>query len=318
LNYRRLGSSGIKVSELSLGSWLTYGGYVDARQAEATIDMAYELGINSFDTANVYGRGESERIVGKALSKYPRSSFVLATKVRGPMGDLPNQEGLSRKHIMEQCEASLTRLGMEYIDIYYCHYPDSETSWDETLCAMNDLVRQGKVLYIGISNMSAQHINEVIQITEKRGMQPIVANQPLYNLFANEIEQEIIPLCDRNGIGQVVYSPLAQGVLTGKYSTASETSASSRLSDKEGRQAVQHWLKDENLIKAKKLQQIANEYGLTLSQLAIAWTLRHSNVSSAIIGASRPSQVEENCRASGIRLDDEQWARINDEINQTC
>ncbi|TFE24833.1 aldo/keto reductase family protein [Cohnella luojiensis] len=315
MEYRNLGATGLKVSEISLGSWLTYGGYVDKQQAIATIDKAYELGINFFDTANVYRRGESELVVGEALSKYPRSSYVLATKVRGPMGELPNQQGLSRKHIMEQCDASLRRLGMEYIDLYYCHYPDADTSMDETLRAMDDLVRQGKVLYVGISNMSAQDITKAVRVTDRLGLNPIAANQPLYNMFNNEIEKEIIPLCERNGIGQAVYSPLAQGVLSGKYLSAAEVPASSRAADKDGFQAVQSWLREEIIIKAKRLQKIANEYGLTLSQLALAWTLRHANVSSAIIGASRPEQAEENCRASGVRLDEEQWARIHSALD---
>lgn len=315
LEYRNLGATGIKVSEISLGSWLTYGGYVDKQQAIATIDKAYEQGINFYDTANVYRRGESEEVVGEALSKYPRSSYVLATKVRGPMGDLPNQEGLSRKHIMEQCDASLKRLKQEYIDLYYCHYPDTNTSIEETLRAMNDLVSQGKIMYVGISNMSTQEITRAVRVTDSFGLHPIAANQPLYNLFANDIEKEIIPLCERNGMGQVVYSPLAQGVLTGKYTSISEVPPTSRASVEEGAQAVRSWLKDEYITKAKRLQKLAAEYGLTLSQLALAWTLRIPNVSSAIIGASRPEQVEENCRASGLRLDEEIWKRVSSELN---
>jgi aryl-alcohol dehydrogenase-like predicted oxidoreductase len=315
MEYRKLGASGLKVSEISLGSWLTYGGYVDKQQAFATIDRAYELGINFFDTANVYRRGESEEIVGEALTKYPRSSYVLATKVRGPMGDLPNLQGLSRKHIIEQCHASLRRLGVEYIDLYYCHYPDADTTMEETLRAMDDLVRQGKILYVGISNMSSSDIAKAVSVTEKFGLYPIAANQPLYNMFANEIEKEIIPLCERNGIGQVVYSPLAQGVLAGKYRSIADAPPSSRVSDKDGNQAVQSWLKEEYLFKARRLQKIAGEFDLTLSQLALAWTLRFANVSSAIIGASRPGQVDENVRASGVRLTEEQWARVRSEMN---
>lgn len=311
MNYRRLGASGVRVSEISLGSWLTYGGYVSDGQAEATIDKAYECGINFFDTADVYGRGEAEKVVGKSLAKYPRSSYVLATKVRGPMGDLPNQEGLSRKHIMEACEASLRRLGTDYIDVYYCHYPDADTPLEETLRAMHDLVQQGKALYVGISNMPVEHIEEAIRITDRRGWHPVVANQPLYNLFANEIEERAIPLCERHGIGQVVYSPLAQGVLAGNDGQAT------RSNDKEGNRAVQHWLKEEYVSKARRLRRLAEEFGLTLSQLALAWTLRQPNVSSAIIGASRPDQVEENCRASGVRLDAEQWARVQSGLYET-
>ncbi|MFC4601193.1 aldo/keto reductase family protein [Cohnella hongkongensis] len=310
MKYRRLGASGLKVSEISLGSWLTYGGYVHDRQAEATLDKAYELGINFFDTANVYRAGEAEKVVGRALAKYPRSTCVLATKVRGPMGDRPNQEGLSRKHIMEQCEASLRRLGTDYIDVYYCHYPDDDTSLEETMRAMNDLVQQGKVLYIGVSNMNIQRLNEAIEVTTRNGWHPIVANQPLYNLFADEIEKEIIPACRRNGIGQVVYSPLAQGVLTGKYNTVDPAGLQCRASDEEGSQAVRHWLKESYVEKARRLQALADSFGVALSQLALAWVLRQDNVSSAIVGASRPEQVEENCRASGIRLEADAWELV--------
>lgn len=310
MEYRNLGNTGLKVSEISLGSWLTYGGYVDQSQAISTLDRAYELGINFFDTANVYRRGEAEQVVGEALTKYPRSSYVLATKVRGPMGELPNDQGLSRKHIMEQCEASLKRMGMDYIDLYYCHYPDADTPMEETLRAMDDLVRQGKVLYVGISNMSAVQISDAVSLANKFGLHPIAANQPLYNMFAAQIESEIIPLCERNGIGQVVYSPLAQGVLSGKYRYASDVPPSGRASDKDGNQAVQSWLKEEFLAKARKLQALASDFGLTMSQLALAWTLRLNNVSSAIIGASRPEQVEENVQAAGIKLAPEQWAKV--------
>ena len=216
MRYRRLGNSGLKVSEISLGSWLTYGGYVDKEQAISVIDKAYELGINFFDTANIYMNGEAERIVGEALRKYPRESYVLATKVRGAMGKGPNDQGLSRKHIMEQCEASLKRLGVDYIDVYYCHFFDPDTPLEETLRAMDDLVRQGKVLYVGVSNWTAAQIAEALSIVDRHSLHRIAANQPLYNLFARDIEKEIIPLCERHGIGQVVYSPLAQGVLAGK------------------------------------------------------------------------------------------------------
>lgn len=310
MEYRKLGNTGLKVSEISLGSWLTYGGYVDKDLAISTLDRAYESGVNFFDTANVYRQGEAEQVVGKALAKYPRSSYVLATKVRGPMGELPNDQGLSRKHIMEQCEASLKRLGMDYIDLYYCHYPDADTSMEETLRAMDDLVRQGKVLYVGISNMSAVQISQAVSIVEKFRLYPIAANQPLYNMFAPQIEAEVIPLCERSGIGQVVYSPLAQGVLSGKYKDVADIPPASRASDKDGNQAVQSWLKEEYVVKARKLQTVAADYGLTMSQLALAWILRYANVSSAIIGASRPEQVEENVKGSGVRLEPEQWASV--------
>jgi voltage-dependent potassium channel beta subunit len=316
MKYRRIGNSGLKVSEISLGSWLTYGGYVGKEQAISIIDKAYELGINFFDTANIYMNGEAEKIVGEALRKYPRESYVLATKVWGPMGERPNDRGLSRKHIMEQCEASLKRLGLDYIDLYYCHAFDYDTPLEETLRAMDDLVRQGKVLYIGISNWTAAQIAEALSIIDKYLLHRIVANQPLYNMFAREIEKEIIPLCERNGIGQVVYSPLAQGVLAGKYKAVNDAPTGSRASDKHGSETVKSWLKDENLRKVERLHPIAEELGLTLAQLALAWTLRQPNVSSSIIGASTPEQVEDNVKASGVTIPDEVLAQI-DEILQS-
>ncbi|WP_027092001.1 aldo/keto reductase family protein [Cohnella thermotolerans] len=316
MRYRRLGHSGLKVSEISLGSWLTYGGYVSKQSALDTIDRAYRLGVNFFDTANVYRQGEAEQIVGEALSRYPRSSYVLATKVRGPMGELPNDQGLSRKHIIEQCEASLRRLGVEYIDLYYCHYPDPDTPIEETLRAMDDLVRQGKVLYVGISNVSAGQIAEAAAVSERYGLHPIVANQPLYNMFAREIEQEVVPLCEKLGIGQVVYSPLAQGLLAGKYADVDRVPQASRASDKEGGQAVRSWLRENYLLKSRKLHQTANEWGLTPSQLALGWTLRLGNVASAIVGASTPEQIEENVKASGVELNEELLARIDQILNE--
>lgn len=316
MNYRRLGNSGLKVSEISLGSWLTYGGYVGREEAISTIDKAYELGINFFDTANIYMNGEAEKVVGEALRKYPRESYVLATKVWGPMGDRPNDRGLSRKHIMEQCEASLKRLGLDYIDVYYCHAFDNDTPMEETLRAMDDLVRQGKVLYVGISNWTAAQIAEAVSIMDKYLLHRIVANQPLYNMFAREIEKEIIPLCERNGIGQVVYSPLAQGVLAGKYRTVNDAPAGSRASDKHGNQTVKSWLKEENLRKVERLRPIAEELGLSLAQLALAWTLRQPNVSSAIIGASVPEQVEHNVKASEVTIPDETLATIDEILEQ--
>ena len=316
MKYRRLGNSGLKVSEISLGSWLTYGGYVDKKQAISAIDKAYELGINFFDTANIYMNGEAERIVGEALGKYPRESYVLATKVWGPMGEGPNDRGLSRKHIVEQCEASLKRLGVDYVDVYYCHAFDPDTPLEETLRAMDDLVRQGKVLYVGVSNWTAAQIAEALSIVDRYFLHRIVANQPLYNLFAREIEKEIIPLCERNGIGQVVYSPLAQGVLAGKYQAVDDVPAGSRATDKHGTKTVKSWLNEENLSKVERLRPIAGELGLSLAQLALAWTLRHPNVSSAIIGASLPEQVEDNVKASGVTIPQEVIARI-DEIMRT-
>lgn len=310
MQYRRLGRSGLKVSEISLGSWLTYGGYVAEQQAEAVIDKAYELGINFFDTANAYVRGAAEEVVGRALRKYPRESYVLATKVYFPMGDGPNDRGLSRKHIIEQCNASLKRLGVEYIDLYQCHRYDPNTPLDETLRALDDLIRQGKVLYVGVSEWTAAQITEAVYLEEKLGLDRIVSNQPNYSMLKRDIEKEIIPVSERFGIGQVVFSPLAQGVLTGKYKPGQGIPAGTRAADEQAGKSMQRLLTEENLQKVEKLRPIAERNNLTLSQLALAWILRQPNVSSCIIGASRPEQVEENVKASGVQLSEADLAEI--------
>ncbi|KHF33230.1 L-glyceraldehyde 3-phosphate reductase [Paenibacillus sp. P1XP2] len=222
MKYRRLGGSGLKVSEISLGSWLTYGGYVERENAVNSIKTAYDLGINFFDTANVYEKGAAEELVGEALKAYPRESYVLATKAFWPMGDGPNDRGLSRKHITEQVHASLKRLKHDYVDIFYCHRHDPETPLEETLRAIDDLIRQGKVLYAGVSEWQASQIAEALGVADRYLLDRIVVNQPQYNMFHRYIEKEIMPLCERSGIGQVVFSPLAQGLLTGKYTSASD------------------------------------------------------------------------------------------------
>ncbi|MDX8045226.1 aldo/keto reductase family protein [Gracilibacillus sp. S3-1-1] len=300
MEYRRLGNTGLKVSEISLGSWLTYGGYVEEQKAEASIDKAYDLGINFFDTANVYMRGEAEKIVGKALKKYPRSSYVLATKVFGDMGDGPNDRGLSRKHITEQCNASLQRLGLDYVDIYYCHRYHQDTPLEETLRALDDLVRQGKILYIGVSEWTAEQISEAVHLADKKLLDRIVVNQPNYSMLHRYIEDEIIPVSDKHGIGQVVFSPLAQGVLTGKYKKGEAIPSGSRAAQEN--LDLSRILTEQNLERVEALQGIAANENLSLTQLAIAWILRQDNVSSALIGASRPEQIEENAKASGVKL----------------
>ncbi|WJH34588.1 aldo/keto reductase family protein [Paenibacillus sp. CC-CFT747] len=302
MEYRRLGKSGVKVSEISLGSWLTYGGSVEAEQAEAVVDRAYELGINFFDTANVYHRGAAEEIVGKALKKYSRDSYVLATKVFFPMGDGPNDRGLSRKHIMEQCEASLRRMKVDYIDLYQCHRYDPNTPLEETLRALDDLVTQGKVLYTGVSEWSAVQLADAAATARELNLDRIVSNQPQYNMFNRNIEKEIVPVSEREGIGQVVFSPLAQGVLTGKYKPGAPAPEGSRATDPKSNMFMEWLLKEEQLKKVEKLKPIAESHDLSLAQLALAWILRLPNISSCIIGASRPEQVEENVKASGIRL----------------
>lgn len=313
MKYRRLGNTGLKVSEISLGSWLTYGGYVDNQSAVNTIHRAYDLGINFFDTANVYMRGEAEKVVGHALKDYPRDSFVLATKVFWPMGDGPNDRGLSRKHIIEQAHASLKRLDVDYVDIYYCHRYDSETPLEETLRALDDLVRQGKVLYVGVSEWTAEQITEAVHLADKKLLDRIVVNQPQYSMLYRNIEEEIIPVSKKHGIGQVVWSPLGQGVLTGKYKKGAEPPEGSRAES--GQQFINRLLTDENLDKVEQLTKVAKELEITTAQLAIAWILREPNVSSALVGASRPEQIEENAAASGIVLSEEIINKIEKILN---
>ena len=302
MEYRRLGRSGVKVSEISLGSWLTYGGSVAEEQARGCIDRAYELGINFFDTANVYMRGAAEEIVGRALKGFGRDSYFLATKVYFPMGEGPNDRGLSRKHITEQCHASLRRLGVDYVDLYQCHRYDEDTPLEETLRALDDLVRQGKVLYVGVSEWTAEQIAAALRLAKEMNLDRIVSNQPRYNMIQRQIEAEIIPLCEREGVGQIVFSPLAQGVLTGKYRPGEAPERGTRAANPNSSQFMRRLMNEGVLSAVDQLRPVASDAGLSMSQLALAWTLRHDNVSSAIIGASRPEQVEDNARAAGVRL----------------
>ncbi|WMT38976.1 aldo/keto reductase family protein [Paenibacillus sp. D2_2] len=309
MKYRRLGGTGLKVSEISLGSWLTYGGYVERENAVNSIKTAYDLGINFFDTANVYERGAAEELVGKALKEYPRESYVLATKAFWPMGDGPNDRGLSRKHVIEQANASLKRLGHDYVDIFYCHRHDPETPLYETLRAIDDLVRQGKVLYVGVSEWQASQIAEALGVADQHLLDRIVVNQPIYNMFERYIEKEIIPLSERHGIGQVVFSPLAQGLLTGKYTSTSDIPEDSRAAKLDW---VRKGITEEKLAKVKQLEGIAAELDISVGNLALAWILRQNNVASALVGASRPEQVTENAKASGIELSEDVQNRIEE------
>jgi voltage-dependent potassium channel beta subunit len=302
MKYRRLGRAGVKVSAISLGSWLTYGGTVADETAIACIDRAYELGINFFDTANVYRRGEAELVVGKALAKYKRDSYVLATKGFGQMGEGPNDKGLSRKHIIEQVDASLKRLNVEYVDLWQCHRYDPETPLDETLRAIDDMITQGKVLYAGVSEWSATQIAEALHLADKFLLDRIVSNQPQYSMLERYIEKEVLPLCEREGVGQVVWSPLAQGILTGKYKPGQAFPEGSRAADEAAGNFLRQKLTEENLAKVERLRTIAERKECSLAQLALAWVLRQPNVSSAIIGASRPDQIDENIKALDIVL----------------
>jgi aryl-alcohol dehydrogenase-like predicted oxidoreductase len=311
VEYRRLGASGVKVSEVGLGSWLTYGVGVEADVGKACVAKAYELGVNFFDTADVYGRGAAEEVLGQALAGFERSSYVLATKVYFPVGDGPNDRGLSRKHVVEQCHASLRRLRTDYVDLYQCHRFDDETPLEETLRALDDLVRQGKVHYVGVSEWTAGQIADALALADELGLDRIVANQPEYSILRRRIEAEVLPLCAGEGVGQVVWSPLAQGVLTGKYRKGEAAPPDSRAASRRMGGFVGRWLTDDVLDAVERLRVVAEEAGLTLAQLAIAWVLREPGVASAIVGASRPAQLEDNCAAAGRRLDAEVLAAVD-------
>ena len=311
MRYRKIGKWGVKVSEVSLGSWLTYGGHVDEQNSVEQIHYAYELGINFIDTANVYALGKSEEVVGKALRSMRRDSLVLATKVFFEMGDGPNDRGLSRKHVTEQCNASLKRMGTDYIDLYQCHRYDPGTPLDELVMTMDILTRQGKILYWGVSEWPAEKIREACELAAKLHAAPPISNQPCYNMFARNIEKEIIPVSEKLGMGQVVFSPLAQGALTGKYKPGQPHPEGSRASrEKEGYWLRGDLLSDETLVKVESLVKVAEEMNISVSQLALAWCLRTQSVSSVIIGATSKKQIEENCKASGVNLSAAQIDKI--------
>lgn len=313
MEYRHLGKHGIRVSEVCLGSWLTYGAAKDESVARACIERAYDLGINFFDTANAYARGGAEKVVGKVLNQYPRHSYVLATKVYFPMGDGPNDRGLSRKHILEQCDASLQRLGVDYIDLYQAHRYDPTVPLAETLMAFDHLVKQGKILYYGVSEWSAGQLAHATDITRLGGLAPIASNQPLYNLLNRSIEKEVLPVCRREGIGIFNFSPLDQGILTGKYKPGTPLPEGSRASDSKQNTFMNKGELDQSLLqKVQKLIPIAQQEGLSLSQLALAWCLRREELSSVIIGATKPEQVQENVGASGKKLSPETLLAIDE------
>ncbi|MFA9560472.1 aldo/keto reductase family protein [Evansella sp. AB-rgal1] len=315
MKYRRLGRSGLKVSEIGLGSWLTYGSATAEETAIECIHKAYELGINFFDTSNSYPG--AEQVLGHALKEYPRSSYVLASKVFFPQGEGPNDSGLSRKHIIEQCDASLKRLGTDYIDLYQCHRFDPETPIDETLRALDDLTAQGKIVYSGVSEWTAPQIAEAGAIGRRFNLRPLVSNQPIYNMFERYIEKEnIIEQCEADGLGLIVFSPLAQGVLTGKYKPNQAVPRDSRAANDQTNFVINSYMREDVLTCAAKLTELAEELGATLSQFALAWVLRQKNVSSAIIGSSRPSQIEENIKAIELHLSDEVLERTEQILSE--
>ncbi len=303
MRYRKIGKWGIKVSEISLGSWLTYGGHVDENNSIEQIHFAYDQGINFIDTANVYALGKSEEVVGKAISTMRRDSLVLATKVFFEMGDGPNDRGLSRKHVMEQCHASLKRMATDYIDLYQCHRYDPGTPMEELVMTMDILTRQGKILYWGVSEWPADKIKEAVEVAAQLNAAPPISNQPCYNMIARNIEPAIIPVSEKFGLGQVVFSPLAQGALTGKYKPGQPHPEGSRAQrEKEGYWLRGDLLSDETLDKVQSLSKIADELAISMPVLALAWCLRLQNISSVIIGATSTKQIEQNIKASGVTL----------------
>ena len=307
--YRRLGSSDLNVSEISLGSWLTYGGGVSNRQAEACVEKAFDVGINFIDTANVYGGGGAEQFLGEVLARRPRDSYVLATKLYFSVN---GDRGLSREQVFKQIDLSLGRLRTDYVDLYQCHRYDQETPLEETMEALTEVVRQGKARYLGFSEWTADQIRAALALVP--GVEKFVSSQPQYSLLYRVPEREVIPLCKDNGISQIVWSPLAQGALTGKYKPGEEPATGTRAASQQMGWAMDSYRDDEVLERVQRLGPIAEDVGVTMAQLALAWVLREDNVAAAIVGASRPEQVEENAGASGISLDDATLQAIDEAV----
>ena len=298
------------MSEVSLGSWLTLGSSVDRETTREIVHRAYDLGVNFFDTADVYASGQAEEVLGHALRAIPRRYVVIASKAFFPMSERPNDRGLSRKHLFESVEASLRRLGTDYLDLHQCHRADPSTPIEETVCAYEDLIRQGKLLYWGVSAWSSAQIADACRVAGERLAYRPISNQPQYSLLRRQIESEVLPTCEREGLSQIVFSPLAQGVLSGKYSGGAKPSGS-RATDAQRNQFMRAYLEPETLARVDRLQPIANELGISLAQLALAWCLRKPSIASVIVGATRASQLEENVKASGIEIPAELLARID-------
>ena len=312
MEFRYLGASGLKISEITYGNWLTHGSQVENDTATACVRAALDAGITSFDTADVYANTVAESVLGAALAGQRRESLEIFTKVYWPTGPKGHNDcGLSRKHVMESCHASLRRLGTDYIDLYQAHRFDTETPLEETMTAFADLVRQGKVLYVGVSEWTAEQIRAGHALARDLGIQ-LVSSQPQYNMLWRVIEPEVIPTCQELGISQIVWSPIAQGVLTGKYRPGEPLPAGSRATDEQGgARMVQRYLAPEILTAVQDLRPIADELGVTMAQLAVAWVLQHDNVAAALVGASRPEQVAENVKASGVRIPEELMGRVD-------
>ena len=311
MRYRQLGDSDLSVSEISLGSWLTYGGGVADDSARACVDTAFEVGINFIDTANVYARGAAEEFLGDVLQTRQRDSYVLATKLYFPMDDSGENQGLSRQQVEKQIDDSLRRLRTDYVDLYQCHRYDPGTPLEETMSALNDVVSSGKARYIGFSEWHPQQIQAALDLSGEKGYAKFVSSQPQYSMLHRQPEREVIPLCEANGISQIVWSPLAQGALTGKYKPGAPPPAGSRATSERMGSMMGNWLEQDVLETVQRLVPVAERLGITMAQLALAWVLREENVASAIVGASRPDQVRDNASASGIELDAETLAELD-------
>ncbi|HET6909550.1 MAG TPA: aldo/keto reductase family protein [Mycobacteriales bacterium] len=312
MEHRHLGHSGLLVSEISYGNWLTHGSQVEEEQALACVRAALEHGITTFDTADVYAATKAESVLGRALKDERRDGVEIFTKVFWPTGRGPNDKGLSRKHILRSIEGSLKRLQTDYVDLYQAHRYDHSTPLEETMLAFADIVRAGKALYIGVSEWRAEEIRAAASLAAELHV-PLVSNQPQYNILWRVIEAEVVPACRELGLSQIVWSPIAQGALTGKYKPGEQPPSGSRATDESGgANMIKRWLDDEILKRVQQLQPIADGLGLSMAQLAIAWVLQNDNVASAIVGASRPEQVADNVKAAGVKLEADVMKQIDD------
>lgn len=313
MEYRHLGRSGLIISEIAYGNWITHGSQIEEDQATACVHAALDLGITTFDTADVYAGTKAESVLGRALRGQRREGLEILTKVYWPTGDGRNDRGLSRKHIMESINGSLRRLDTDYVDLYQAHRYDYETPLEETMEAFADVVHSGKALYIGVSEWRASQIRAAHKLARELRI-PLISNQPQYSMLFRVIEEEVVPTCDELGLGQIVWSPLAQGVLTGKYLPGQAPPAGSRASDGSSGMYMQWLMNDATLEAVARLRPIAEQAGLSMSQLAVAWVLANQNVSAAIVGASRPEQLEENVKGAGVRLSADLLAAIDEAL----
>ena len=316
MEFRRLGSSGLSISEIAYGNWLTHGSQVEEEQAAQCVRAALDAGVTTFDTADVYAQTRAESVLGRALSGVRRESVELFTKVYFPTGQGPNDRGLGRKHVQESCEASLRRLQTDHLDLYQAHRFDPSVPLEETMTAFADLVRQGKVLHLGVSEWTAEQITRGAELARELRV-PLISNQPQYSMLWRVIEPQVVPASQREGLGQIVWSPIAQGVLTGKYLPGEQPPTGSRATDESGGATmISRWMRDDVLRAVQELKPVAADLGLSMAQLAVAWVLQNDAVSAAIIGASRPEQVEDNVRAAGVRLEQDVLDRVDEVLGE--